>query len=207
MSEQHSQQPPDTNCTGVTDDAILRLLDRPLDELDILAATERVAQSLTTSDQERISLLAFGIGAELLAFPSCDVIRVTLVAQVHRIPHRTNPVVRGLCNIEGELLICINLPAILGMPESAAVSPADETERTHRQRMVVFGRQQEPWVITVNEILGVVQVETTACLPPPATVQGDVQCYTRNLAPLGDGRMLSVLDTERLDSGFKAALT
>ena len=100
------QQPPTRHADSEQGhDAILRLLDRPLDENDVRAATERVAQPLVPPGRNVDSLLVMRVGSELLALPAVDVARVTYVAAVRRIPHRTGAVIRGLCHVDGELLI------------------------------------------------------------------------------------------------------
>jgi chemotaxis signal transduction protein len=188
-------------------DAMLRLLDRPLDEADVRAATLRVEQPLTVSDRDLVSLLAFRVNEELFGLPGEDVVRVTGVPSIHRIPHRTNAVIRGLCCVQGELLISVSLPALLGMQEPEPDDTVAIADQAGHRRMVVIGREAETWAVVVDEVLGVMRLEASSFLPPPATVQNARQCVTRNLAALPDGRMVAVLDANRLDSGFKAALS
>ena len=187
--------------------AMSRLLDRPLDDEDVRATTLRVEQPLTVADGELVSVLAFRVHDELLGFPAEDVVRVALVAPVHRIPHRTNAVIRGFCNLEGELLICASLSAILEIQGPEATDAAASPDPAGRRRMVVIGRRAENWAVVADEVLGVIRLEAKTLLPPPATVQQARQCFTRSLAPLQDGRTVAVLDASRLDAGFKAALS
>ncbi|HPM81551.1 MAG TPA: chemotaxis protein CheW [Candidatus Anammoximicrobium sp.] len=187
--------------------AMSRLLDRPLDDEDVRAATLRVEQPLTVSDGELASVLVFRVHDELFGLPAEDVVRVTRVAPVHRIPHRTNAIIRGLCNVEGELLICASLSAMLEIQGPDAVDAAASGDAAGRRRMVVIGRRTESWAVVAEEVLGVLRLDAKTFLPPPATVQKARQCFTRSLAPLQDGSTLAVLDLGRLDAGFKAALS
>lgn len=204
MSEPDVGARTQATATAGQEGAMSRLLDRPLDEDEVRAATLRVEQPLTSADGELVSLLTFRLDDELFGLPAGDVVRVTHVAAVHRIPHRTNAVIRGLCNVEGELLLCANLAAVLELPHR---EPSDTAAAADRRRMVVLGRRADSWAVVADEVLGVMRLAARTFLPPPVTVHKARQCFTRNLVPLPDGRTLAVLDAMRLDAGFKAALT
>jgi chemotaxis signal transduction protein len=188
-------------------DAILRLLNRPLSEEDVRAATERVAQPLTAPRRDVDSLLVMRVGSEHLALFAVDVARITRVAAVRRIPHRTNAVIRGLCNVNGELLICGSLQSLLGLSEDEGETADGSDAGSRRRRMVVFGDEADRWTVEVDEVEGVVNVETASYLPPPVTVGRALDRYTVSLAPLADGRLAALLDARRLASGFKGALS
>lgn len=198
-----TRPPQDTDRHG----AMSRLLDRPLDDEDVRAATLRVAQPRTASNGELVRLLAFRVQDELFGLLAEEVVRVTFVAPVHRIPHRNNAIIRGLCNLEGELLICVSLPAILELQGPEATDAATSPGSAGCRRMVVIGRREESWAVVADEVLGVIRLEAKTFLPPPVTVQKARQCFTRSLAQLEDGRTVAVLDASRLDAGFKAALS
>ncbi len=206
MSESDPRAKTPATAAAGHEGAMSRLLDRPLDEDEVRAATLRVEQPLTSADGELVSLLAFRLDDELFGLPAGDVVRVTHLAPVHRIPHRTNAVIRGLCNVEGELLLCANLAAVLELPNREAADTASAAP-TDRRRIVVLGRRADSWAVVADEVLGVMRLEAQTFLPPPVTVHKARQCFTRHLVPLPEGRTLAVLDAIRLDAGFKAALS
>lgn len=188
------------------DDAMHRLLDRPLSEEDVRQATERVAQPRTRPVRDVASLLLFRIGAERLAVRAVEVAQVTRVTAVRRIPHRSNHIIRGLCNVDGELLICGNLSALLDLDETSQASNAD-SDQSDSRRMVVLGPESNRWAVEVDEVLGVQEFETAAYKRPPVTVQDARYRFTASLLPLGGDDVATLLDVPQVLSGFKVALS
>jgi chemotaxis-related protein WspD len=188
------------------DDAMRRLLDRPLSEEDIRRATERVAQPRARPVRDVASLLLFRVGAERLAVRAVEVARVSRVAVVRRIPHRSNQIIRGLCNADGELLICGDLSALLDLTGTSQVSAA-ESGSSDLRRMVVLGPESNRWAIEVDEVLGVQEFETASYKRPPVTVQKTMYRFTANLLSLGGDDVATLLDVSQVLSGFRVALS
>ena len=188
------------------DDAMRRLLDRPLSEEDIRRATERVAQPRARPVRDVASLLLFRVGAERLAVRAVEVARVSRVAVVRRIPHRSNHIIRGLCNADGELLICADLSALLDLTETSHASAAQSGPSDPR-RMVVLGPESNRWAIEVDEVLGVQEFETASYKRPPVTVQKTMYRFTANLLSLAGDDVATLLDVPQVLSGFRVALS
>jgi chemotaxis-related protein WspD len=152
------------------------------------------------------SALLFRIGDEQLAVPGTDVNRVTRVSVVRRIPHRGNHIIRGLCNIDGELVLCGSLRGLLELPEAArgaASAPIASDER----RMVVLGPESNRWAVEVDCLLGLRHFETANCKSPPVTVRQALRCFAASLLTLSDDNVATLLDVFQVLSGFKAALS
>ena len=96
-----------------------RLLDRPLSAEDLRDHAQSVGQPMADQRKETHSLMIVRLGAEMLAFDARDVARVQPEAPVHRIPHRSNDVIRGLCNIDGELVLTAALERLLQISTDA----------------------------------------------------------------------------------------
>ena len=188
------------------DDAMRRLLDRPLSEDDVRQATRRVAQPQARPVRDVASLLLFRVGAERLAVPATDVARVTRVTVVRRIPHRSNHIIRGLCNFDGELLICGSLTALLELADTNQTASADAGQSDPR-RMVVLGPESNRWAVEVDQVLGVQYFETASYKQPPITVQRAMYRFTASLLPLGGDDVATLLDVPQVLSGFKVALS
>ncbi len=181
--------------------AILRLLDKPLAADDLREATDRVAHPLELKEQRLVRLLVFQLGQERMAFESVKVDQVTRASKLHRIPHRSNKILRGLCHLDGELMLCGDLAQLLEL-EPTPRPARDEPSRT---RMIVLGNEQNRWVVEVDAIEGVTAVVRDTFRPPPITVDAALSRYTQSLVT-DDGPLVVLLDVDRVLSGLQAAL-
>ncbi len=180
--------------------AILRLLDKPLTAEDLREATERVSRPLATTEEATQRLLVFREDSELMAFETAYVSQVARAAHVHRVPHRSNKMFRGLCNLDGELLLCADLRALLGLDPATA-----ETISDPERRMIVLGDIADRWVVEVDGVLGVAPAARHEFRRPPITVDAALARYTKSLVTLKQGTA-AVLDVERVLAGAQAAL-
>jgi chemotaxis-related protein WspD len=188
-----------------TGDSILRLLDRPISGADLAANAELAARPVHARTGRMSGVVVFQLGAELAALPATLLRRVTPVAQARPIPHRSSPVFRGVCNIRGELVLCADLRAMLGVPaREPSDAPGDGVSDPHR--MVVIGSPDDSWAFEADGVLGVESVELSELRSPPVTVAYALGAYTMGIADIG-GRSVTVLDGDRILTGFKAGLS
>ncbi len=185
-------------------DAILRLLDRPIVPAELDAGTELAALPAEPRSRQSVRYLVFRMGDETAALPAKALRRVTYAARAVPIPHRTTGVLRGVCNIRGELVLCADLHRLLGLPprdrESAQTdAPADT------RRMVVVGPADNSWAFEVDALIGIENVDPATFRAPPVTVEQFVADFTTGVTEI-DGRCVTVLDGDRLLAGFKAGL-
>lgn len=173
------------------------LMSRPLSEGDIEQATADMAQPLELAHGRRRSVLLFACAAERLAVPAVDVAKVVSAAPVHRIPHRSSRVLRGLCNTDGELLLCMDLEAALGLPAA---------EPRVRRMQVVVGSVRDRWAFLVDRVHGVIEVSESAMRPPPVTVGASAHGCVQSLVDTPEGSA-SLLDLARLGEIFRGAVS
>ena len=69
------------------------------------------------------SVLIFRLGEEWLAFRTQTVAEVTLPRPVHRVPHRSNSVLTGIVNLQGQVQLCVSLHGLLGATAGPAPAP------------------------------------------------------------------------------------
>jgi chemotaxis-related protein WspD len=182
--------------------AIQRLLDRPLGKRDLHEATVRMSQPLEPPEKDVARLLVFRAANEQLAIEAVHVAKVTRACAVHRIPHRFNKIIRGLSNVDGDLLLCGDLAELLEL--NKAESPRSE-EGDDQRRMILFGDGSRHWLVEVDAVQGVVPVAPDTFKRPPVTVDAALRRFTTSLVPL-DGEVAALLDVELLIAGFQAAL-
>jgi chemotaxis-related protein WspD len=195
-------RPPD-NATNESEAAMRELLGRPLTEEELRDHLAVVAQPMDDQQRETRSLMIVALGDELLALPADGVVRVTEEVPVHRIPHRTSEVIRGLCNIDGELVLTAALDRLL----QVGVRPDDGPDADPaRRRTVVIGEEGAHWAFVVDAVLVVDRFDVESLRALPVTVERAVEHYAEALVPVGDSQA-AVLDPARLRTGLEEALS
>lgn len=141
-----------------------------------------------------LTATVFRVGDEWLALEVSHVVRVGEARPVRRVPHRSGEVLLGLVNVDGELVLCASLSALLG------VSPATGPAGPGRFLAAVLSGKR--WVFPVDEIDGVHRLEAGSLVPLPATLSEARARHARGLARTAD-RTVTLLDPDRLDAGLR----
>jgi chemotaxis-related protein WspD len=191
--------------SGEHDAAILRLLERPVSASDLAAGAEWAARPAIVHEGPMVGLLLFGLGEETAALPARLLRRVTPWARTTPIPHRTTTVMRGMCNIRGELILSADLHRLLGLPTPPSRHPPAEGISDTR-RMVVIGPQEAPWTFEVDRLVGIERTPVSSIQRPPVTIEYALAAYSTGIAEI-HGQVVTVLDGERILSGFQAGLS
>ena len=114
---------------------------RELSEIYSKEADPAIQQSLSSYFIFRLNNEWFGIDVNALK----EVVDQRII---HKIPHRSNAVLKGTVNIEGQLKLVVSLKSFLS--NSKKKSGPIETKK-----MVVLKNGEEEWVIEIEEILGI----------------------------------------------------
>jgi purine-binding chemotaxis protein CheW len=132
-----------------------------MDPEAILAAIERQRDSDAEprDGQERVSYLAFHLGAEVYGLPLEQLREVARVSHLRRVPGAP-PGVAGLVNLRGEILCALDVRAILGLPAHAA------SESPFLVALRGFG---DPLGLIVDSIADIYAVSPSDIEAPPAT--------------------------------------
>jgi len=183
-------------------DAMGRLLDRALSAEDLALQTREVAASVEPEQGDLASVLVVEVGGERFGLPGSLVRRVVPPAAVHRIPHRSNSVLRGLCNLGGQLLLTGSLEALMELAPASGSAAAT-------RRMLILADPAGAWAVEVDRVHGVVMVERTQFRDPPATVRAARDRFSDRLFPdpsATGGDRIALLDAERLLQGLARSL-
>ncbi|MCK6475584.1 MAG: chemotaxis protein CheW [Phycisphaerales bacterium] len=183
--------------------AMLRLLDRPLSAQALEADARAAAQPVEAETRGATGVLMFRLGEESLALPARSLRRVNPLVAVSPIPLARSPLLRGMCSIRGELILCADLHQLLGI--TRGVSPPAPGSGDPR-RMIVIGPGDAPWVFEADAVMGIERVDPGAFIPVPVTLAGSTADFAAGLFDAPVGRM-TVLDDKRVLAGLKAALS
>jgi chemotaxis-related protein WspD len=128
-------------------------------------ALAAIAESVQRPLRSR-SALVFRIGANWLALDVAWVQQIAPTARPHAIPHRTGAGLAGLVNVQGQLVVAVDLRRLIG-------EPADPVRPTSgsRPRLVVVQLDGETWAFTSEDVPGVMTLPDVASAEPPATLR------------------------------------
>ena len=166
------------------------------DEWTRVLAQEKEAQPTDTT-----SVLVFRCAGEWMALKTMCVAKVAAPRMIHTIPHRSNAVIAGLVNIEGELLLCASLPHLLQL-ESA--TPATESEKNRKvfHRMLVIGDAEGRWVLSVDEVHVMYRLPASEIQKTPVTISKAAAIYSTGLFNL-NGKQVALLDEQLVLNSLK----
>ena len=134
----------------------------------------------------------FRVGNEWLALTGALFRVVTAARPVAPLPHWRGGARRGLVAVNGELLLCFSMEALIGLPPAAA--PAAECATA---RMCVIAGAGGPWVFEAAEVAGMLPWRQRDLKPVPLTVARATPHFIRALVLL-EGRTAGLLDDELL---------
>jgi len=175
--------------------AAATLLNREAPEGYLEFWSERIARPRPAKLADTRSVVIFRIGGEWLALPTSVFMEVVELRPVHTLPHRKDALVRGLVMVRGELLICISLPHLLGVEETASHAGHRQHGQSVYERMLVLSRHGERVVFSVHEVHVGVRYHPDNLKPVPATVSQSAVRYTSGLLEW-ENRNVGVLDED-----------
>ena len=143
---------------------------------------------------EAVSVLIFCLGEEWLAFRIQAIAEVTLPRPVHRIPHRSNLVLTGLVNLQGQVQLCISLHGLLGVTAPASSS-----------RLIVLRDldRTETWVFPADLVLGVRRVSRSQWRSVPSTLINPAVGFSQAVFSW-NGRSVGLLDEKRVFTALRS---
>lgn len=131
-------------------------------------------------------LATFWVGQAHLAIDAHHVQEVLVNQPMVRVP-RTEPSVRGLINLRGQVVTAIGLADRLGIHQAADHNPPF---------CVVVRTDDGPVSLLVDSVGGVLNTEDLRCDPPPDTLDEAMQYLVTGVHQL-EGDLLLVLDVAR----------
>ncbi len=189
------------NCEAYSE-AAKSLFDREVPDEELRTWTRQLAEGKQVEIAGSVSVLMFRVRAEWLALPTEHFKEVVEVRSVHPVPFRSNQVLLGLVNINGELVPCVSLVHLLHLEEE---TPTGDDARKARQRLVVVERNRQRFVVPVDEILGVRRISMEQVERAPATVTKSPVALNRGIFEV-EGKAIGWLDEDRFFAALEESL-
>ena len=191
------------NCP-VFADAARALLDRPPPAGYAAAWNSHLTAAKAAAPGKTRSAVIFRLNAEWFALPTDLFDEVTETRHVHPLPHRRNPTVLGLCNVRGEVIVCISLHAMLGLPDMPR-DTVDGAPAIRRPRLVVIRHASGPAAFRVDEVQPTFRVDETALRIVPTTIAKAGSNYIKGLFAWNE-RAVGYLDADRIVHAINQSL-
>lgn len=143
---------------------------------------------------QKISVLIFRLGPEWWAFRTQIIAEVTTPRPIHRVPHRTNEVFRGLVSLHGQVQICVSLHGLLGV--AAPITAV---------RLVVLRDRNwaENWAFVADEVLGVQHLSHDRWRGVPATLTNPAVGFSQGILSWNE-RSIGLLDEDRVFNALRS---
>ena len=156
--------------------------------------TAALALNKQRDQVDHTSVLVFRLSNEWFGMSTSAFREVIPPQPIRVLPHRTGPLLRGVINVRGELMLCVRLEGLL---EQAATSAQEQDRETSHSwpRMLILDRDDRHWAFAVSEVDGIHQLRSDELREVPVTAAKDKSNHTRGIFER-DGRRIGYLDEE-----------
>ena len=179
-----------------------RLLDQELPDGYRQEWTDLLANRKDAGQVETVSIIVFRLWEELLALKTIFFQEASEAAVPHSIPLRTGEVFKGVVNINGELILCVSVAALLGITGEEGDGASD---RKVYPRLVVVNRHGQRFAFPVDEVLGVHRFSLAGLQELPATVSRSIRALTAGIIPWQE-RTVGLLEEEKFFAALSRSL-
>lgn len=175
----------------------LALLDRTAPPGYLAACSQQAAQARDVGPGEQLSVVIFRIGSEWLALAAAVFLEVAMLRAIHSLPSRRGGLVQGVTNVRGELLVCVSLAKVLGLPVEPGPASTGGRQARAMPRLAVIGIDGQRLGFAVDEMHGMQRFAANKLQPTPSTVAHATATFSKAVLPwtrmeLGTGTALSV---------------
>ena len=185
------------NCP-VYSDAGRSLLNREAEQAYIEEWSHNLSAPRDDSRGQLKSVLVFRLGDEWFALPSRVIREITYCDKHHSLPHRKNPVLRGLVNVRGELLLCFSLGYLFRLQKSEKLS---EPGKAVHARYVVISDENEDYTFPVSEVNNILRYDPELMEKTPSTIGETSSSFVRGIIKHNDIN-IGILDSDLVFSAL-----
>lgn len=181
-----------------------RLLDREPDEAYLSEWTSLLQREAAAEIEKNAqSVVIFRLTGEWLAIATDIFAEIAHTRIVHRVPHRSGPLLLGVVNLRGHLRLLISLHKLLDLEEETHV---EKVERKQYARLVAIRKGADFWTFPVDEVYGNYVFAKADLQNVPVTITKSTANFLRGVVAW-EGRSVGVIDEELLFQSLKRSLT
>lgn len=158
----------------------------------------RYATPKHSGDHKDHSVLIFRLGTEWFAIDTGAFDEVVELRALHRLPHRNHPVMLGMTNVRGELVVCVSLDRLLGVSVDTGLGGK-------ARRMLILRSDAGRLAVPVDEVQHTHSYRSDEVIVPPATSARATKSYTTGIIPY-ENRMVSCLDALQVIKALESCL-
>lgn len=147
------------------------LLNRTIPEEFIEEWTKSVAEPKVEPKQNEISVAYFILNGSFFALASDIFVETQPYRDFHAIPFRSGNFLKGLVNVNGELLLFIDISAILGV--------YGDNSNKSKKTLSVISDGKDKYCFIADSFEGVIQIPEAELSDAPVTVKGVANAVTK----------------------------
>jgi len=179
-----------------------RLLDRELPDGYLEEWTDLLSNRKDAGKIDTVSMIVFRLREELLALKTVFFQEAVETVVPHSIPLRIGEIFKGVVNVNGELILCVSVAALLGITGEEGDGAAD---RRVYPRLVVISRDGQRFAFPADEVLGVHRFPLADLQELPATVSRSIRALTAGIFPWQE-RTVGLLEEEKFFAALSRSL-
>lgn len=166
-----------------------RLLSRPAEDSYLAEWQNNLSKPRHKVQNKLKSALVFRMGDEWFAMASRFVREIIHCDKHHSLPHRKNPVLRGLVNVRGELLLNVSLGYLF------KVSKSEINSKNTRERYIVIDDNEEKFAFPVTEVREIIHYDENDLQATPSTFRKDTSGFIRGIIQHNEAD-IAILDSD-----------
>jgi chemotaxis-related protein WspD len=193
-----------SNQSSTTPDSASHLFERTPSHEYIEEWTKTLMQPPFSEEvKDALSVLVFRLGLEWLALPTIFFKEVASRRMVHHIPHRSDKILKGVVNLNGELKLYVALDQLL---EIKTITSSLASATSYQQdRIVAIAKEGDLWVFPVEEIDGIYRWDLAQIENVPVNVSKSTADFVKGIMKM-ENKSVGLIDEELLFSSLKRSI-
>jgi len=152
-----------------------KILNRPAQDNYLAEWKNNLRQLREENNADIKSALVFRMGDEWFALASKFIKEITHCDKHHSLPHIKNNVLRGLANVNGELILNVSLGYLFKINKSKISS------KYTNERYIIINDDEESFAFPATEVKEIVHYSMEEIKPTPSTINKGTSCFIKGI--------------------------